>query len=238
MRYRHLSLAMVIFVSSCKSSLTVCKYMGHEPVSNPAPFVQLRDKERSKVETVREDKDSLLADQTAYPKKDIAFYCDGKNTFANIYGSSRAAYKFAPLTSEGDLNIYTATWKHEGTYKGGHRTYYISKDFIQKSGSSQVALFNYHSVKRILLPGEEGYEYLERYKRNRLWWSIGFYGGMAAEFTGVGIGSNPRSSSAMAASDALIFTGVCSVLTSAVFLVLNKAKNVQMAVAKHNHIIE
>ena len=131
MRYGYSLLAILIFVSSCKMSLSMNEYVGREPIRNTAPFVQLRGKERSKVETIREDKDSILAGQTIYAKKDIAFYSDGKNAFANICRTSKnpAAYKFATLTIEGDLNIYTATWKHEGTYKSGHRTYYTSKDF-------------------------------------------------------------------------------------------------------------
>ena len=226
---KHLFLFLIILVlfSACKTPFNLGHYpLGKTPVATK-PFVQLQNKDKIDAHSVKEKADSIIADLHSYAKKDVAFYSTGLHTFGNL------GTKFATKMLEGDLNFYSTTTPFHS--KSGLR--YYTEYYIQKEGSNTISIFNYHSVKKIMLPGDDGYEYLQLFRKNRLWWNLGFYGSIAAELTGVGIGAS-ASNSGKATGNTLIAAGICGMITSAIEVELNRRRNVQKAVARHNHMIE
>ena len=219
---------------SCGYSLSVSHHhLGREVHGSRQPYVQLYHQEKINATTVTGKRDSVYADGTGYSKRDVIFYCDGQNTFGKLPNQ-----QFATKILDGDINIYQMSTPYHP--RGAPtRIAYRTDHYVQKEESPALRLLTYHNVKKMIGPGEDGYEYLKQYKSNRLKGNLGFYGGFALYFAGLALyaGSHYQFVGCFEGVNVAVIS-LTGMVTSALVLELNKGRNVQKAIAKHNHMME
>ena len=225
-----------ILLYSCET----IRPLGKEPYLNPQPFVQLKDGTKKEATKVDESFRFVIADNKEYKKKEVAFYCDGRNTYGNIYRRT-----FARKIYEGDLSIYrrletytsTSSSMGGGMHTSSHTRVY---DYIQKEGTNALLPLNYKNLKLNIQPNELGFDYLKKYKKTRIVGRAGFYEGIAMFVLGTKVmmdGANNNNDNAMNTGAAMFAVGFTSLITFPIILAVNHYK-LYRAVKKHNGIVD
>ena len=162
---------IIIFFSSCQL------HEAHIITTKPQPFVQLKDGttiHANKVEwNYKSFQKELIVKGKVYDEHDIAFYCDGKNSFANVHGKN-----FAEMISEGKINVYKTqhlkklTGKKTGYGAGPYLRhnsildhYYIQN--MQRTNKRTVVKLNYKNLEAIIPGDAVAYDYLIKYRHQR-----------------------------------------------------------------------
>ena len=248
---KNLALLVIVtlFFCSCKTTLP----MGSTPSKQPMPFVKLSNGSTIDAKSVIAKNNNIKADNTTYKKKEVIAYSDGKHTYGSIKKGA-----FAVKIYEGDLNIYQSTSSHTSTtyhsngpapvnyqgssYSSGSWTTsshsHVSK-YFQKEGTDKLTYLNYKSIKKVILPKDPGFKYLQTYKRHRLTGDLVMVGGFGMFCAGSAIvGSSIMSSTGKGegAGFAVMLGGAGAIVTGYIMNGINQL-NIKRAVAKHNGLV-
>jgi len=227
---------LLICFWACFASCTTTKIQMGKVPEKKAPFLML--KSGKKVEgaeiTVRNLKIEL--NNTKYNKKEIAFYSDGDNTFANI-----GKRTFSILSTSGDINVYTHTTRSTssdfvGTSpaspSGWHTSSHTSVSYyLQKGEFGKLEPMNYTSASKFIPHNEPAYRYLSHFHDNRAKNRIVGWCGLGAFVGGVGLIAGGGNGAP--AGGALLLGGITSLVTVAILNQFNHL-NIKRAIAKHN----
>jgi hypothetical protein len=117
-------------------------------------------------------KDKIVLGDTSFPSKNIAFYCDGSNTYANI-----GKKIFATQVASGPINVYKfeyTTTHYEGfnnsfsgfnnSVVGGQHTNRHSSYYIQQKDKMDIKFFNLKNLSSMVPPNSPGYDILQKCK--------------------------------------------------------------------------
>lgn len=235
MRNLLLYLCLVIFTGSCRTIL-----MGNPAENNPKPSVTLKNGKKIEAAEVRKTAENIVADNVKYPKKDVATYSDGDNTYARV----RKKGTYAPLKFIGDINVYNIS----GTYtsvssRGVSSTHSYSMNFIQKNGTGTVKPLMYKNLKPLVLKGDPGYPALRGAFYNRIKGHTALYGGLAGFWTGIIMYTNNvdvtgtwENKTGKTAGIAILCAGMTSFISTPYFRWRAKYL-LQKSVAKHNRVL-
>ena len=211
--------------------------MGNAPEPNPKPFVQLKTGNKIEATNVKEGNSAVTADGKNYANKTVAFYSDGKKTFANTPKNI-----FTTLTYTGDINVYRFRTMYTTFSNGGggfgpsQHTHTFSVDYLQKNGSNNVDIISYRNIKKYIPRVEPAYSYVKLYKKNRIIGHVMFFGGIATLCAGVAVLASNFSTGTTTSAQAsgqrtggiIMAIGMGSFLTSGVIKGHNK-HNLQKA---------
>jgi len=145
--------------------------------TKPQPFIQLMDGtviHTPKVEwNYQGFQKEFVVNRKVYSAHDIAFYSDGKNSFANVHGKN-----FAEMITEGKINVYKTQHfrslaKKKSGYSAGpyirHNSildqYYIQN--MQREHNRFLVKLNYQNLERIIPNDALAYDYVIQYRHQR-----------------------------------------------------------------------
>jgi hypothetical protein len=232
-------LGILIIVSAVTSCKTIP--MGRTASNMPHPYVKLKNGPTIDAQKVTVTRSKVVTDSASYPRKNVSFYSDGKNTFGKIKKNS-----FAKLVYTGDINIFETIRTSSSTHYEGRSSVNPSGwsssshthvlDYLQKTGSDKLYYFDYRSVKKLIKPGDPGYPYLKTFKTHRMVGDLVMVGGLGMFVGGtaiVGNSINSTSGKGQGAGFAVMLGGVGAILTGYIMTGVNHI-NLRRSVAKHN----
>ena len=230
-------LAFALFFGSCKVTIP----MGNSPEMHPKPFLKFKNGKKIEPQHVTIKSKKIKTDSSSYKKKDISSYSDGRYIFGSVKKSS-----FAKEIYNGDINVFQTVTKSTSTSymgatagnpSGWHTSSHTSiKYYLQKNGTEKLVFFNFKSAKKMILPKDPGFKYLNTYKSHRLIDDIVMLGGFGMFCAGsaiVGSSINSSTGHGQGAGFAVMLGGASAIITGAVMSGINHI-NLRRAIAKHN----
>jgi len=173
---------LLIILCACTISFTSCKvykFHGEGHVAPQDPHVELKTGQviqGEKVERVTGfHKDRIVIDSQYFKSKDVAYYSNGYQNYANVGGKD-----FAMQIAGGNINVYRLDMeisyndKFNNSTKSGTAFYY----YIQQDGKKEVQTLSFRHITPMIPDNTSSFEYLKHLTRNRNIAKTSLYGGM------------------------------------------------------------
>jgi len=231
---------LFLFVSLCLLFASCKVYSPGRPPVTPSPFVYTQYGRLIPAKDVELKKGDVVADGKVIDQKDVYFYSDGIQTFANV-----GNYGFAPRIFEGKINVYEASYEIT-SYSSGYggiparvNTSSRKRWYIQDSATDEVSFFNYTSLNKLIPPQSPAGIELKKFKRTRSISGAAFAASFGMLLSGAiiaGVGDVNDNNRAMNAG---LYTMAASVgvLTYAV-AIRGKHGSMMKALSIHNGILK
>jgi hypothetical protein len=225
-----LFITLLLFAASCHPVLQ----LGKKPAA-VAPYVRLKDGTVIHAKEAGQEMDfqnsRIVADDQAFPRKQVAIYSNGEQTFANLHNG-----KFGPKIAEGKINVYSVT--NAAHY--GYPYHDYGELYIQDSGSSNLRYMRYRTLKPMIPAYSPAGQVLAGYKQTRTVVRLTLLGGFAAFFAGTAIAGNGvmqnNGDGKIRTGMAMIVGGAGIITTATISLYANKTK-MRRAVAIRNGVL-
>lgn len=242
---RYVKKNFLLFVCLAAISSCTTPYMGKLP-ANHKPYVQLKNGTTVYAQEVGQEefgKGRIVADTFSYRAKDVAFYGNGNQIFANIKGS------FLPKVAEGKINVYSTTnAEHYGygnpaygspgkiiVYSGDNVTplgftnhTYGALLYVQGGKSQDIVELKYHNLKRMIPANTPAGLMLHNFKVTRTVLRLSFLAGVACFVGGSNIAGTAvlknESDQKIASGLRLVAGGMCIMAAAPIALFTNKTK--------------
>lgn len=226
-----MKLNSLLGIAACMCALfvTSCKTMNLPyTIVKTEPYVRLKSGEKYMGKSIDRSqgflvKDRITLDDTTFKTKDVAFYSDGQNTYANLgrayFASQVGAGKIGLFKYETWVTSYDAQTHSSSTSK---RIYY----YIQKQPDAPLMGLTYRNLNPLVMPNTPEYAMMEKYRRTRKIQRIIGYSslGLLVGSIPVGLADTKKGSAAGKIGSAMAITGVVGLPTAFFMKGFNRQK--------------